>query len=88
MLQRFAKIEKAQKILIEMYLSLNIKDKKFVDKYLFSDLLYLKGDTGGSYAAPLDFISQFKFKDLGVNYSQKITGLRSKKISFYISKFY
>ena len=54
-------IEKAQKVLRVMYLSLNIKDKEFADKFLLFDLINLKGnvDTG----LPLDIIFNSKFKN-------------------------
>jgi hypothetical protein len=60
---------------------LNIKDKEFADKYLLSDLLFLKGDTG----LPLNFISKSKFKDLDVISNPKITDI--KKIVSISQKF-
>jgi hypothetical protein len=50
-------IEKAQQILREMYFTLDIKDKEFADKFLLTDLLFLKEDTG----LPLNLISKSKF---------------------------
>ena len=56
-----------------MYLSLNIKDKEFADKFLLSDLIDLKGnvDTG----LPLNFIFQFKNTRRAVPFSVACSAL-------------
>lgn len=77
-------IEKAQKVLREMYLSLNTKDKEFAEKYLLYDLIDFKVnvDTG----LPIDFISESKLKNSGltesINFNHKITDIK-KIISIY-----
>ena len=47
-------ILKAQKILNQMYLSLDINEKKFADKYLLPYITTIKGDTG----VPIDIMNR------------------------------
>lgn len=83
-------IEKAQKILIEMYLSLNTRDKEFADKYL---LFYLPhafmrdcysqeaSQNGraeeilkGDTDLPSNYISKIRFKDQSLFPNKNLTG--------------